>query len=286
MSIKIVTDSTCYIPNELLTSNEIEVVSLSIQSKDKTVRETEIDNSTFYENLLAAPVLPTSSQPPVADFLDVFNQMIQDNHDILGIFISSELSGTLASAEVAKRMILETNSNSNIQLIDSRTTAMELGIYVLEATRLAAEGHTLNEITESITLALKKTRLLFAPYTLHYLEKGGRIGKASALLANTIKIKPILTLQNGEVTIFNKVRTHKRLLHELCRIFYHDIEQCGISEIFVHHINSEEDGLFLASEIEKTTGIKPILVPIGPVIGLHVGPGTIGLAYRTNEVIK
>lgn len=286
MSVTIVTDSTCYIPNKLLTSNKIKVVSLDIQSKNHTMKETEIDNSTFYKDLLSTPTLPTSSQPPVGDFLDVFDKELQDNNDILGIFISSELSGTLRSAEVAKRMILESNPNSNIHLIDSRTTAMELGIYVLEASRLATRGNTLNEIVESIELSIKRTRLLFAPDTLSYLEKGGRIGKAGALLAETLKIKPILTLKDGEVTVLKKVRTHKRLLQELCSIFKSDSDKYGISEIFVHHINSEEDGLHLASEIEKITGNSPLLIPIGPVIGLHAGPGTIGLAYRTNEEIK
>lgn len=278
MAIKIVTDSTSYIPKKYLEKYDISVVSLNILLKNTNRRETSISNQTFYKEMEEAKEFAVSSQPTPEEFYDVFDKIAKNGDDIIGIFISSEMSGTYSTANLVKNMILE-KYDINIEIIDSRTNCMQMGFIVLEAAKYAKLGKSMNEILDITKNTIKNSRFVFSPSVLDYLKKGGRIGSASALIGNLFQIKPILTVNNGKTDVLAKVRTKKKAVSTMIDILMNDLKEKELGGIIVHHINCEEDGLTLAKTLEEKLNMKVDIQDIGPVIGSHVGPGSIGIAY-------
>lgn len=278
MAIKIVTDSTSYIPKKYLEKYDISVVSLNILLKNTNRRETSISNQTFYKEMEEAKEFAVSSQPTPEEFYDVFDKIAKNGDDIVGIFISSEMSGTYSTANLVKNMILE-KYDINIEIIDSRTNCMQMGFVVLEAAKHAKFGKSMNEILDIANNTIKNSRFVFSPSVLDYLKKGGRIGSASALIGNLFQIKPILTVNNGKTDVLAKVRTKKKAVSTMIDILMDDLKEKELGGVIVHHINCEEDGLTLAKTLEEKLNMKVDIQDIGPVIGSHVGPGSIGIAY-------
>lgn len=278
MAIKIVTDSTSYIPKKYLEKYDISVVSLNILLKNTNRRETSISNQTFYKEMKEAKEFAVSSQPTPEEFYDVFDKIAKNGDDIVGIFISSEMSGTYSTANLVKNMILE-KYDINIEIIDSRTNCMQMGFIVLEAAKHAKFGKSMNEILDIANNTIKNSRFVFSPSVLDYLKKGGRIGSASALIGNLFQIKPILTVNNGKTDVLAKVRTKKKAVSTMIDILMNDLKEKELGGVIVHHINCEEDGLTLAKTLEEKLNMKVDIQDIGPVIGSHVGPGSIGIAY-------
>lgn len=278
MAIKIVTDSTSYIPKKYLEKYDISVVSLNILLKNTNRRETSISNQTFYKEMEEAKEFAVSSQPTPEEFYDVFDKIAKNGDDIVGIFISSEMSGTYSTANLVKNMILE-KYDINIEIIDSRTNCMQMGFIVLEAAKHAKFGKSMNEILDIANNTIKNSRFVFSPSVLDYLKKGGRIGSASALIGNLFQIKPILTVNNGKTDVLAKVRTKKKAVSTIIDILMNDLKEKELGGVIVHHINCEEDGLTLAKTLEEKLNMKVDIQDIGPVIGSHVGPGSIGIAY-------
>lgn len=278
MAIKIVTDSTSYIPKKYLEKYDISVVSLNILLKNTNRRETSISNQTFYKEMEEAKEFAVSSQPTPEEFYDVFDKIAKNGDDIVGIFISSEMSGTYSTANLVKNMILE-KYDINIEIIDSRTNCMQMGFIVLEAAKHAKFGKSMNEILDIANNTIKNSRFVFSPSVLDYLKKGGRIGSASALIGNLFQIKPILTVNNGKTDVLAKVRTKKKAISTMIDILMNDLKEKELGGVIVHHINCEEDGLTLAKTLEEKLNMKVDIQDIGPVIGSHVGPGSIGIAY-------
>lgn len=282
MSIKIVTDSTSYIPKELLETYAISVVSLNVILNNQSLRELELSNTTFYSLMDKAKELPTSSQPTPEEMFLTFESLIQAGDSIVGIFLSSDMSGTFASAHLIKNMLLEKYPHATIELIDSRTNCMQMGFIALAAAKAAKEGQSMAKVLKAARSAISHTRFIFTPDTLHYLQKGGRIGGAAALVGNLLQLKPILTVADGKTSVFTKVRTKKKAISTLVEIALTDIHKSkGLVDIIVHHINCEEEGIALAKELENSLGRPVSIASIGPIIGLHVGPGSIGIAYHT-----
>ena len=281
MSIKIVTDSTSYIPKNLLDKYDIKVVSLNISIKDKNVRELDITNEEFYKLLDETKEFPKSSQPSLKEMIDIFEDILKNGDDIVGIFISSEYSGTYSSANLIKSELLEKYPDRKIELIDSRSNCMQMGLCVLEGAKLAKENVTIEEIVKSIEYCVNNSRFLFTPATLDYLKMGGRIGSAGALFGKLLKIRPILTVNDGKTDVVEKVRTKNKAVEKILDIFINEINEKGLKNVFVHHINCKEEGVKIASIIHEKTGVMPEVVSIGPVIGMHVGPGAVGIAYST-----
>lgn len=286
ISIKIITDSTSYIPENLRKEYNISIVSLKVVFTNEEYKETDISNVDFYKKLEVYKGIPTSSQPSIEEFYNVFDENISNNNDIIGIFISSKMSGTLSTANIAKKMILDKYPDANIELLDSKSNCMQLGYAAIVAGRLVKEGRGFSEVVDAVKDNINRSKFIFIPETLEYLKKGGRIGTASALLGSILKIKPILTITDGKTTLLEKVRTKKRALERIVDIFIEDINKFGLGEVIIHHINCEEEAKNLAKCIkEKIDHVIPIC-PIGPVVGVHVGPGALGIAYYTNKDIK
>ena len=283
MSVKIVTDSTSYISEKIRNEHNISVVSLNIAFKDISFKEVDIDNDTFYKRIEEKGEFPKSSQPSVGEMYETFLNLVKENNDIVGIFISSDMSGTYSSAFLAKNMVLKEYPNAKIEIVDSRSNCMQLGFSVIEAAKEAKKGSNIKEVVKAAKDNINRSRFLFIPNTLDYLAKGGRIGEATALLGKVLKITPILTVTNGETTIFNKVRTKKKAIMEMINTFLKDIKKFQFGNIVIHHIDCEEEAKEIAKTIKGLIGKEIKVCPIGPVIGSHVGPGAIGLAYYTMD---
>ena len=281
MAIKIVTDSTSYISDEYIKKYDIKLVSLNVIINGVSSREVDIENEVFYEEIKNSKEIPKSSQPIPNEMLNTFKEIVKDGDSIVGIFLSSKMSGTYSNANMIKDMILEDYPDADIHILDSKTNCMQMGFAVIEAARTASEGKSINEVINAANHVINNSRFLFTPETLEYLKKGGRIGGAAALFGNVLQIKPILTVVNGETSVFKKVRTRKKAIEEIVKTVLEEIESKGFGDIVVHHINCQEDGLKLAKALENKLGKKVEIQSIGPVIGVHVGPGSIGIAYYT-----
>lgn len=281
MAIKIVTDSTSYISDEYIKKYDIKLVSLNVIINGVSSREVDIENEVFYEEIRNSKEIPKSSQPIPNEMLNTFKEIVKDGDSIVGIFLSSKMSGTYSNANMIKDMILEDYPDADIHILDSKTNCMQMGFAVIEAARTASEGKSINEVINAANHVINNSRFLFTPETLEYLKKGGRIGGAAALFGNVLQIKPILTVVNGETSVFKKVRTRKKAIEEIVKTVLEEIESKGLGDIVVHHINCQEDGLKLAKALENKLGKKVEIQSIGPVIGVHVGPGSIGIAYYT-----
>lgn len=273
MSIRIVTDSTAYLPKDLLDKYSIEVLALSVSFDDEVYKETEITNEFFFNKLDNFQGFPKSSQPSLDDTMTLFKKILDEGHDLIGVFLSSEMSGTYQSAVMLSNELKADYPNQKIKMIDSRSNCMQLGLAVLKGAEKQSE--TYEVVVETIEHVISHSRFVFMPDTLEYLRRGGRIGTAKALLSSVLQIKPILTVEEGKTHALNKVRTRKKAMNALIEIFKQDLEHNTLLGAYVHHIHCEEEAKQLVTKLGGNFGI----VPIGPVIGTHVGPGAIGIAY-------
>jgi len=280
MSVKVLTDSTSYLSEEICKQLDIRKVSLSVSWNDISIKEVDINNEDFYR-MMKEKGIPKSSQPSIGEMLEEMKKVVANGDSLVCIFLSSEMSGTYSSALMVKEMVFEEYKDAQIEIIDSRSNCMQLGFAVIAGAKAAKEGKTLNEIVEIVNQNLKRSRFLFIPDNLEYLKKGGRIGGAKALIGNLLKIIPILTVEDGKTAILTKVRTKKNAVAAMIEKLVRDSSIYGLKEIVVHHINCFIEALDLSKLIEEKLGIKADIVDIGPVIGLHVGPGAIGIVYYT-----
>lgn len=285
MGVQILTDSTCYLSEEIRKELNIRRVSLALSFGDKSMKEVDVDNETFYK-MMAELGIPTSSQPSVEELYSEMADVVEKGDSLCCIFLSSEMSGTFATGQLVKKMILDEYEDAKIEVIDSRSTCMQLGFAVLEAARAAKTGKMLEDVKKTALANIKKSRFLFIPETLEYLKKGGRIGGASALIGNFLKIIPVLTVENGRTSVVTKVRTKKNAVLAMVNKMMKDINRYGLGEVVVHHINCLNEAKKLAHLIEDELKLNVGIMDIGPVIGLHVGPGAIGIVYYAEKDMR
>ena len=283
MSVKLITDSTSYISEKLQRELDITIVPLSVSFPDEQFLETEVDYDYFYNKIETSGVIPTSSLPSVGDMHQCFSKIIKDGHDILAIFISSKMSGTFQSAMLAREQLIEEFPEARIDILDSKTNCMSLGYPVVEAARAAALGQSLSEVSDLASSLIERMNFYFTPATLEYLKKGGRIGGAAALLGKVLKIRPVLFVDNGSTNVCKKARGFTGAVNEILKILERDFTQRDLKQVIVHHINFPEKAQELVQFIKQTYDIDAPVLSIGPVIGLHVGPGTIGIVYCTEK---
>lgn len=285
MAVQILTDSTSYLRESTRKELNISMVSLNLSFGNDCMREIDIDNETFYP-MMANRGIPTSSQPSIGDMYHEMKSSIDIGNSLCCIFLSSDMSGTLSSAQIAKKMVLESYENAQIEIIDSRSNCMQLGFAVIQAARAAKAGKPLEQVKEAALENIRRSRFLFIPENLEYLKKGGRIGGASALIGNLFKIIPILTVEDGKTTILKKVRTKNNAVITMVDKMRQDINIYGLGEIAVLHINCQNEAKELAKLIRKNLEVDIDVMDIGPVIGLHVGPGAIAIAYYTEKAMR
>jgi len=279
--VSVVTDSVASIPIDLVAENEIDVVPLFINDGESHRPETEIDLPTFYRRLADMTTLPTSSQPSVEALLGAFRRALQRGSDVVGVFVSSKMSGTYETARLAAEMSLSEFPGRRIELVDSESNSMEEGFGALAAAKAARAGAAIEWCVEAARESLRRARFLFTPHTLEYLRRGGRIGGASALIGGLLQIRPILTVERGETQQFARVRTQSRALAEIARRFADDVAAFGLAEVIVHYIADEDLARAWSEQaIEPVVGGSVRVAPVSPVVGLHTGPA-VGVVYVT-----
>ena len=285
MAVRVLTDSTSYLSEAIREELDIRMVSLNISFGDICIREMDIDNESFYE-MMATKGIPTSSQTAIGDLYQEMTRVVEKGDSLCCIFLSSDMSGTFSTAQIAKEMVCEKYQEAKIEIVDSRSNCMQLGFAAIQAARAAKEGKGIELVKEAAVENIKRSRFLFIPENLDYLKKGGRIGGASALIGNLFKIIPILTVEEGITSILAKVRMKEKAVVTMVDQMLHDIKQYGLGEVAVVHINCMKEAKALSRMIMDKLEVDINISDIGPVIGLHVGPGAIGIAYYTERDMR
>ena len=277
--IAIVTDSTAYIPQNLIQKHNITVAPQVLIWDDKTYRDgVDIRSSEFFARLKTAKTMATTSQVSVTDMQSIFHNLVGQGFDVLGIFISAKLSGTLQSATQARDLM--GTAGEKVSIVDSNSTAMAMGFQVLTVARAAENGADIKDCVALAEKARENTGVFFAVDTLEFLHRGGRIGGAQRFVGTLLNMKPILTVQDGRVEGIERIRT-KNKAHD--RVLELVAEQCkGKSPVRVAtlHANAPEDAKALLQRAEEE--LKPaesVFAEVSPVVANHAGPGTVGLAY-------
>ena len=283
MAVRVVTDSTSYIPAAEAAEFGIRVVQLSATLGGVTRTEDEIDAEAFYKAMRDTGESPTSSQPTVASMIEAFETPVGAGNDVLAVVLSSKMSGAYETALMAREQVRARHPSARIEVVDSLSNCMEEGFAVLAAARVAAAGGTLEDAASAARETTSKTRWLFAPASLEYLRMGGRIGNARALLGALLQVRPILTVVDGITSTVRSVRTQRRAMEVIAQMVAADAGAHGLADIVVHHILDAEEADSLADLLGARLGRRPRVQQIGPAIGLHVGPGTLGVVYETLE---
>lgn len=277
--VAIVTDSTAYLPEEYAKQYNISITPLSVIWGEEVQRDgVDILPHQFYERLSTSKVMPTTSQVTPAVMYDTFQSLMNADYDVLGIFISSKISGTVQSAMQASEML--SGANHKFAIVDSLNTSMSMGWPVLAAARAAHAGAGLAECEKLAQEACKNSGMFFMVDTLEFLRRGGRIGGAQAMLGTMLNIKPILQLHEGRIEQADKVRTKQKAIQRVVELVAERINGRTPVRVAVTHANAEADAKSLLKVAqEKLNPIETIISPLSPVIGTHVGPGTLALSF-------
>lgn len=274
MAIKIVTDSVADLPPALASANGITVVPAYVIIGDETLRGgVDITADGFYERLTTLPRLPTTSQPTIADFHEVYQRLLDQGHQIVSIHCSSKLSGTVNSAAQAKAAL---GDGAPIEIVDSELASAPEGLAALNAAQWANEMPDCHELAHRVRQSLSRYRCYVLLDTLEYLQKGGRIGKAAAFVGGMLKVKPILTIQDGEVHPVERPRSRERgraRLVELVRGL------APLRQINISYSTDREQALALRAELASMVDPDCLIESrFGPALGTYVGPNALGVS--------
>jgi DegV family protein with EDD domain len=286
--VSVVTDSTSYLPPELIERHGIHVVPLYVVfGGDRPVSELEItDYPAFFEELRTAEKHPTTSQPSVGDFTAAFEPLLADGGEVVSIHISGGLSGTPEAARQAKKALeRDGGGGERVVVVDSTTAAGGLGLMVLAAAKAAAGGAGAAEVAQHVAAARRELEMWFAIDTLEFLKRGGRIGAASAWIGSTLKVKPILTVEN-EMTPVERVRTSGRAFERMVD-YARRRHEAGADGWSAQHIAAHDTCARLVERCTEIFGREPIIVSeIGPVLAAHTGPGLLGVGAVPTRFLR
>jgi DegV family protein with EDD domain len=271
----IVTDSTPYLPAELIEHGQIQQVSLYVGWDGDLRRESDyLDLDAFYRRLHDSPSLPTTSQPSAGDFLACYEPLVSAGHDVLSIHLASGLSGTCESAREAARLAAEAGHRGRVEVLDGQTGAGGLGCLVLLAADLAEQGAGVQEIAEAVRRGRERLDIWFCLDTLEYLRRGGRIGAAQAVVGTALKLKPILTF-GTEIAPVGRVRTRERAFERMVA-YLGELHERGATDWIVQHAQAAEDAERLVERGRAIFGFDPLFcTQVGPVLGAHLGAGML-----------
>jgi DegV family protein with EDD domain len=286
MGVAVVTDSTQYLPAEVVAANRLHVVPLYVNFGGIVARESDMpDLQDFYARLRAAAAhMPTTSQPSIGDFLATYEPLLQAGEDIVSIHLSAGLSGTFESAMQARDQLVEDGYAGRVEVLDSRTVCGGLGLVLLAAAARARAGGGLAEVARHALEARAGVRIWFSVDTLEYLRRGGRIGGAQAWLGGALKIKPILSLES-EILPVERVRTSRRAFERMV-VYARELHDGGADAWCVQHIQAPDEAQRLVDRAGEIFGCDPLFVgEVGPVIGVHAGPGMLGIGAMPQSML-
>lgn len=277
--IRIVTDSTCDLTDKLASEYGVKIVPLTVHFGEESWKDhEELSSVEFYRYLEEKEDHPKTSQPSPEAFRKVYQEILDSGDDIVSLHISSHLSGTFQSASLASKDM----DAGRVTVLDSQNVCISLALIVVECAKAAKEGKCLSEIVQLAEGMFHTTEIYFIVDTLEYLQKGGRIGKGAALIGSILNIKPILMLKDGMVTPFEKARgTRKAYMRMMEVMDEYAARNTGKKIIYGITWGGNQAPLqeFMQNLPEGHPARTAMVIPIGPVVGAHAGPGALGLAF-------
>jgi DegV family protein with EDD domain len=279
-AVAIVTDSTADLPSELARTRSITIVPLTLNFEGQSLLDgVDITPADFYRRLPSATTHPTTSQPSAGRFAETYSALLKDHDSIVSVHISEKLSGTYASA----RQGADLTDPSRVHVIDSELASMSLGLLTLAASQLAAQGADAKAIETKVLAMRDQVQTYFSVATLEFLRRGGRIGRASALLGSVLQVKPVLCIRDGLVTPLERVRTFDRALQRVIELVRAVDRGKGVCAI-VGHADAEDAAERVARELEPIAETL-MIQPLGPVVGAHAGPGVVGVGCYPADLL-
>jgi DegV family protein with EDD domain len=277
--IAIVTDSTAYIPSDLIQKYNLSVTPQVLIWGEETFQDgVDIQPDEFYARLKTTKVMPTTSQVTPITMKTTFEGLIEKGYEVLGIFLSAKLSGTIQSAVQAMEMM--GTAGEKVTYVDSNTTAMAMGFQVLTVARAVEDGADMNEAVALAEKAREHTGVYFAVDTLEFLHRGGRIGGAQRFLGTALNMKPVLAVIDGRVEAVERIRTKGKALERVLELVMEQTKGKTPVHLATLHASAEEEAQTLLDKASKEMdAVESILTTVSPVVGTHAGPGTVGLAY-------
>ncbi len=276
--VRIITDTTVNLPPGYAEAHHIEVVpQVIIFGQESLLEAYEITTAEFVQRLKTSPHLPKTAAPPPGEFVAAYGRQLAQAETIISIHPTTEASGTVRSAQTAKE---ESFPDADIRIIDTRTLGGGMGAMVMAATEWAEAGVDADEIVRRVQAMIPRSRTYFVIRTLEYLQKGGRIGGASALLGGILQIKPILEIRNGRVDVLEKVRVQNRAVGRMLELVAEQCPRTPEARVNVMQIDALEEGQRLVDELRSTLGLSDIpLYELGAAITTHGGPGVVGISF-------
>ena len=277
--IAIVTDSTAYIPTDLVQKYNLTVTPQVLIWGEETFRDgVDIQPDEFYARLKTAKVMPTTSQVTPITMKTTFEGLIEQGYDVLGIFLSAKLSGTIQS--VVQAMEMMGSAGDKVRFVDSKSTAMAMGFQVLATARAVEDGANMDEAVALAEKATEHTGVYFAVDTLEFLHRGGRIGGAQRFLGTALNMKPVLAVLDGRVEAVERIRTKSKALERVLELVMEQTQGKTPVRLSTLHAAAETEAKALLDKAsQKLDAVESILSTVSPVVGTHAGPGTVGLAY-------
>ena len=275
--IALVTDSSSDLTREIYQENGITVVPLTVHFGDESFIDTvEISSSEFFDKLKRSQVMPKTSQPSPADFVAVYQRLLKSHDFVFSVHISSKMSGTVQSAQIAA----ETVNPDVIEVVDGRAVSLVTGLMVLEAAEAIRQGKSVDDVRESIQHVMDNFGLYWTLDTLEYLQKNGRIGRATAFIVGLLSIKPIMSIEEGEIAGVERVRGSNRVFPRILELMHSRIRPGAPIDVIVLHADDEPRGKRWLADVKSEFNCRRTwLTDCGPIVGTHAGPGTIAVAW-------
>lgn len=274
MTVKVVTDSTSDLPRDVAESLDIAVVPLNVHFGLEVYKDqVDLTADDFYQRLVRNEELPKTSQPSIGDFVSAYERIGSDADGIVSVHISDKISGTLNSARQAA---LQADVSCHIEVHDTLQASMGVGMVAMEAARVAADGAGLEQVSRVARDVIARCQCFALLDTLEYLEKGGRIGKAQALMGTLLRVKPLIILKEGEVQPLGKERTRLKAIDRLIRTTR---EYAPLDRMAVLYSTTPDEARQVADGLSDImiADRTPMVVQFGPALGAYVGPNSIGI---------
>ena len=277
--VAVVTDSTAYLPQPLVEEYGITIAPQLLVWGDQTYHDgVDIQPDEFYSRLKTARTMPTTAQVAVITMKEIFEKLVGEGSEVLGVFISGKFSGTMQSAIQGRELL--GSAASKVEVVDSYASAMALGFQALTAARAAKDGASLGELKQLMEKSRAHIGVYFAVETLEFLHRGGRIGGAARFIGSALNLKPILGLRDGRIEAEDRVRTKSKAVDRVLELVDRDVRGKSNIRLATVHANAEAEAAQLLDRAARQVGaVETVLASLSPVVGAHTGPGTVGLAY-------